>query len=118
MDLSKKVIVVVCLVIAVLCGGIIAATLFSEPESIDEVNITNNNTTETDNEVAESSDGAKTETSYGYCAVCGKALSASEANNEYTQGKVCHSCANNPPGGPDYANQKLKEAYPDEYYWL
>lgn len=58
MDLSKKVIVIVCLVIAVLCGGIIAATLFSEPESIDEVNITNNNTTETDNEVAESSDGA------------------------------------------------------------
>ena len=43
MDLSKKVIVVVCLVIAVLCGGIIAATLFSEPESIDEVNITNKN---------------------------------------------------------------------------
>ena len=118
MDLSKKVIVIVCLVIAVLCGGIIAATLFSEPESIDEVNITNNNTTETDNEVAESSDGAKTETSYGYCAVCGKALSASEANDEYTQGKVCHSCANNPPGGPDHANQKLKEAYPDEYYWL
>ena len=99
MDLSKKVIVVVCLVIAVLCGGIIAATLFSEPESIDEVNITNNNTTETDREVAESSDEVKTEKSYGYCAVCGKALSASEANDEYTQGKVCHSCANNPPGG-------------------
>lgn len=118
MDLSKKVIVVVCLVIAVLCGGIIAATLFSEPESIDEVNITNNNTTEADREVVESSDEVKTEKSYGYCAVCGKALSASEANNEYTQGKVCHSCANNPPGGPDYANQKLKEAYPDEYYWL
>ena len=37
MDLSKKAIVIVCLVIAVLCGGIIAATLFSEPESIDEV---------------------------------------------------------------------------------
>ena len=36
MDLSKKVIVVVCLVITVLCGGIIAVTLFSEPESIDE----------------------------------------------------------------------------------
>lgn len=53
MDLSKKMIVVVCLVIAVLCGGIIAATLFSEPESIDEVNITNNNTTEADREVAE-----------------------------------------------------------------
>lgn len=87
MDLSKKVIVVVCLVIAVLCGGIIAATLFSEPESIDEVNITNNNTTEADREVAESSVDVKTEKSYGYCAVCGKALSASEANNEYTQGK-------------------------------
>lgn len=32
MDLSKKAIVIVCLVIAILCGGIIAATLFSEPE--------------------------------------------------------------------------------------
>ena len=53
MDLSKKAIVIVCLVIAGLCGGIIAATLFSEPESIDEVNITNNNTTEADNYVAE-----------------------------------------------------------------
>ena len=105
MDLSKKAIVIVCLVIAVLCGGIIAATLFSEPESIDEVNITNNNTTEADNYVAESS-------------VCGKAVSASEDNYVSTEGKVCHSSANNPPGGPDYANQKLKEAYPDEYYWL
>lgn len=74
MDLSKKMIVVVCLVIAVLCGGIIAATLFSEPESIDEVNITNNNTTEADREVVESSVDVKTEKSYGYCAVCGKAL--------------------------------------------
>lgn len=82
MDLSKKVIVVVCLVITVLCGGIIAATLFSEPESIDAVNITNNNTTEADREVVESSDEVKTEKSYGYCAVCGKALSASEANND------------------------------------
>ena len=61
MDLSKKVIVVVCLVIAVLCGGIIAATLFSEPESIDEVNITNNNTTKSEKDVAESSDEFKTE---------------------------------------------------------
>lgn len=40
-----------------------SATLFSEPESIDEVNITNNNTTEADNYVAERSDGAKTEKS-------------------------------------------------------
>lgn len=39
MDLSKKVIVVVCLVIAVLCGGIIVATLFSEPESILIINL-------------------------------------------------------------------------------
>lgn len=59
MDLSKKAIVIVCLVIAVLCGGIIAATLFSEPESIDEVNITNNNTTEADNYVAEAVMGPK-----------------------------------------------------------
>ena len=61
---------------------------------------------------------SKQKKSYGYCAVCGKALSASEANDEYTQGKLCYSYANNPPEEPDYVNQKLKEAYPDEYYWL
>ena len=55
---------------------------------------------------------SKQKKSYGYCAVCGKALSASEANDEYTQGKLCYSYANNPPEEPDYVNQKLKEAYP------
>ena len=59
---------------------------------------------------------------YGYCAICGRALTASEANNEYTQGKVCHDCANNPyyqtEEGSEYANEKLFEAYPDEYEWM
>ena len=83
-----------------------------------KVNTTLNNTTVKDTAVEESSQ--KTASGqYGYCAVCGKALTYGEANNEYTQGKVCHSCANNPyyqtSPGADYANQKLKEAYPDEY---
>lgn len=59
---------------------------------------------------------------YGYCAICGKALTASEANNEYTQGKVCSACAQNPyyqtGEGAQYANEKLFEAYPDEYAWM
>ena len=59
---------------------------------------------------------------YGYCAICGKALTSAEANNEYTQGKVCHSCAANPyyqtDEGSQYANEKLFEAYPDEYEWM
>lgn len=48
-----------------------------------------------------------------------KRLTYSEAHNEYTQGKVCHSCALNPyyqsGAGADYANKKLAEAYPDDY---
>ena len=59
---------------------------------------------------------------YGYCAICGRALSYSEANHEITQGKVCIDCANNPNyqtgEGADYANRKLYEAYPDEYEWM
>ena len=59
---------------------------------------------------------------YGYCAICGRALSYSEANHEYTQGKVCSDCANNPyyqtAEGAEYANHKLYEAYPDEYAWM
>ena len=59
---------------------------------------------------------------YGYCAICGRALSYSEANHEITQGKVCIDCANNPDyqtgEGADYANRKLYEAYPDEYEWM
>ena len=59
---------------------------------------------------------------YGYCAICGKALTSSEANSEYTQGKVCHSCAANPyyqtDEGSQYANEKLYEAYPEEYEWM
>ena len=59
---------------------------------------------------------------YGHCAICGKALSYSEAHEEYTQGKVCHDCAVNPyyqsGEGAEYANKKLYEAYPDEYSWM
>jgi hypothetical protein len=56
---------------------------------------------------------------YGYCAICGKALTYEEAHDEYTQGKVCQECAANPyfetHEGAEYANSKLLEAYPDEY---
>ena len=59
---------------------------------------------------------------YGYCAICGRALTSSEANHEITQGKVCLDCANNPyyqtDEGAKYANEKLFEAYPDEYEWM
>ena len=71
-----------------------------------------NTTTPTDSESGQ----------YGYCAICGKALSYSEANNEYTQGKVCADCAKNPyyqsGEGAEYANEKLFEAYPDDYAWM
>ena len=59
---------------------------------------------------------------YGYCAICGKALTSAEAHSEYTQGKVCHNCAANPyyqtDEGSKYANEKLYESYPEEYEWM
>lgn len=84
-----------------------------------KVNTTLNNTTVNEDVTVEESPQKTVSGKYGYCAVCGKALSYGEANDEYTQGKVCHSCANNPyyqsGEGAAYANQKLEEAYP-EYY--
>ena len=86
-----------------------------------------NNTTFKDTATEESeSESAGSQNSesgqYGYCAICGRALSYSEANHEITQGKVCIDCANNPDyqtgEGADYANRKLYEAYPDEYEWM
>lgn len=80
-----------------------------------------NNTTVKNATLQETTDSSPSG-EYGYCAVCGNALTSSEANNEYTQGKVCHNCANNPyyqtGEGAQYANQKLFEAYPDEYSWM
>lgn len=86
-------------------------------------NTTVNNTTVKNATLESSSESSSAESGqYGYCAICGKALSYSEANNEYTQGKVCSDCASNPyyqsGEGADYANQKLYEAYPDEYAWM
>ena len=70
----------------------------------------------------ETSEDSSSGGQYGYCAICGKALSYSEAHSEYTQGKVCHDCASNPyyqtEEGAQYANEKLYEAYPDEYSWM
>lgn len=87
----------------------------------DVVNITNNTTDNTTvvNATLEENSQQTVSGEYGYCAVCGKALSYSEAHNEYTQGKVCSDCASNPyyqtGEGADYANQKLAEAYPEDY---
>lgn len=90
-----------------------------------------NNTTIVNNTTVKNATLDETETSsssesesgeYGYCAICGRALTYSEANNEHTQGKVCLDCANNPyyqtGEGAQYANEKLFEAYPDEYSWM
>ena len=89
-----------------------------DTNNITKVNTTLNNTT-VKNVTVEESPQKTVSGKYGYCAVCGKALTYEEASNDYTQGKVCCACANNPyyQSGPgaDYANQKLKEAYPDEY---
>lgn len=83
---------------------------------------TANNTTDEVNASVISTDKASSDSEsakYGYCAICGKPLTYSEAHDEITEGKVCFSCASNPDyqegDGADYANQKLKEAYPEDY---
>lgn len=85
-------------------------------------NTTSLNNTTVKNATLEQTTDSSPSGEYGYCAICGNALTYSEAHNEYTQGKVCHSCANNPyyqtGEGAEYANQKLFEAYPDEYSWM
>lgn len=82
------------------------------------INNTLNNTT-VKNATLEKTSQKTVSGQYGYCAICGKALTYTESQDEYTQGKVCYDCASNPyyESGPgaDYANQKLKEAYPEEY---
>lgn len=106
-------------IIALLSIGIVYS-LYNTPHEVksnDTVKIENRTLNATLNE------SVQTESeSYGQCAICGKSLSYSEANDEYTQGKVCHDCAANPyyqtDEGAQYANQKLIEAYPDEYSWM
>lgn len=61
---------------------------------------------------------AENASQYGYCAICGVALTYEEANNEFIQSKVCYNCANNPyyqHCEADYANKKLYEKYPKDH---
>ena len=114
-----KRIIVLLIIIALLTVGIIYSVYNNrnDEKTNETIEINNVNVNATLNETVHSDSGK-----YGYCAICGKALSYSEANDEYTQGKVCHDCAVNPyyqsGEGAQYANKKLFEAYPDEYSWM
>ena len=117
--MDKKIIVLL-VIIAILAVGLgySLLTLNHDTEKPVVNNTTINNTTKNNTTLEKTSTNSESG-KYGYCAICGKALSYSEATSEYTQGKVCKSCANNPyyqsGEGAKYANQKLEEAYPDEY---
>ena len=135
MKRDHMIIMALVVILAVILAGI-GYMLIGHPDAPKkaENNTTNlntttklNNTTVKDTATEESeSESAGSQNSesgqYGYCAICGRALSYSEANHEITQGKVCIDCANNPDyqtgEGADYANRKLYEAYPDEYEWM
>ena len=116
-----KRIVILLAIIGILLLGI--GYMLSQQNSVSDVNATIANNTTQNTTVINATlekDTQQTESGeYGYCAICGNALTYSEANNEFTQGKVCDSCALNPDyqsgEGADYANSKLAEAYPDEY---
>lgn len=115
-----KRIAILLVIIGILLVGI-GYMLFQQNNASDVnetiANNTHNNTTVKNATLEESTQTVSGE--YGYCAICGNALTYSEAHNEYTQGKVCSSCASNPyyqtGEGADYANSKLAEAYPEEY---
>lgn len=129
MERDKIIIIALVAVIAILavCFGYMATSHHEAPKPVINNTTQTNNTTVKNATLEESqAQEASSENSesgqYGYCAICGKALTASEANHEITQGKVCIDCANNPyyqtDAGADYANRKLYEAYPDEYAWM
>ena len=120
MDILKdKRVIILLVIIAILSVGVAYGLISHEDTSKSDVNNTTTNKTVKNATIVKSNTASA---KYGYCAICGKALTYSEANNEYTQGKVCSDCASNPyyqsGEGADYANQKLYEAYPDEYAWM
>lgn len=114
--LKDKRIIILLAIIAVLAVGVAYGLMTHQDNTKSDANNTTTNKTVKNATLVESHSESG---QYGYCAVCGKALTYSEANNEYTQGKVCADCASNPyyqsGEGAKYANQKLAEAYPDEY---
>ena len=124
MDKNNKIIIALIVIIAFLAAGV----AFGIHSSQNVSNETANNTTVENSTVINAtmqnttSDESDESGQYGYCAICGRALTYEEANDEYTQGKVCHDCASNPyyetGEGAEYANSKLAEAYPDEYSWM
>lgn len=123
---EKRIIVALIVIIAVLAIGVAYSMLSQNNEPAKSVNNTTiknatlNNTTVKNTTVK--NPGTTASGKYGYCAICGRALSSSEASDEFTQGKVCADCARNPyyqtEEGAQYANQKLFETYPDEYEWM
>ncbi len=117
--LKDKRVIILLVIIAILAVGVGYGLMTHQNNDTTNVNNTTTNKTVKNATVVKSdSESGK----YGYCAICGKALTYSEATNEYTQGKVCSDCASNPyyqsGEGAKYANQKLYEAYPDEYSWM
>ena len=121
---NKGIIAILVIIIIILVVGV-GYQLMNHQNNAKPIanNTTIKNTTVKNATLTETSSSSNSESGqYGYCAICGKALSYDEAHNEFTQGKVCTSCAQNPyyqtDEGAKYANQKLYESYPDEYAWM
>ena len=123
--MDKRIIVLIAIIAILAIGLGYIAVSHHEPvkQPVNNTTIANNTTVKnaTLNQTTSSSSSQESG-QYGYCAICGKALTYAEAHSEYTQGKVCHSCGANPyyqtDEGSKYANQKLYEAHPDEYSWM
>lgn len=122
MKIDKRIIILIAIIVILSIG--VAWGLYTQHTSNnDNRTLVDNSTVKNATMNESSTTGSSSESGeYGYCAICGKALTYAEANDDYTQGKICHSCAANPyyetGEGADYANKKLSEAYPEEYSWM
>ena len=97
MNIDKRIIALL-VIIGILSAGIIYGLYIHQDNNKVETNSTPvlNNTTVLNATMEETSSSSSESGQYGHCAICGKALTYDEAHDEYTQGKVCHSCASNP----------------------
>lgn len=122
MDKKIAVLIVIIAILAVGVGYGLVSHKEAPKQVVNNTTAANNTTVKNATLEQETTSSDSDSGQYGYCAICGRALSYSEAHNEYTQGKVCQDCANNPyyqtDEGSKYANEKLFEAYPDEYDWM
>jgi hypothetical protein len=116
---KKKVIMVILCAVIILIGAVFVVGYLghnSDDTNSTKLNVTNNTNNNTTQLKVENKEEKVVYSAY--CMICGAGLSEKEANEEYTEGKICFSCANNPDyyteEGSRYANEKLGYTYDEK----